>query len=510
MDRRKRLILALAGFSALLLLAAGVFLLRTTKPEGPDEQPARQRSDHAPVLMTPRDARNVVLIVLDALRADRVFAERNGVPLMPYLSKFAEGCVQFTHANTACTWTRPAMASILTSLYIDTHQVWYGYDPKRPKEATANVLSKSFENMATYLKRAGYETAVLQNNGNLVRDFGFAEGFDSYEFLPNDAPADVLTPHAIKRLSTLSEPFFFYVHYMDPHMPYTPPQKYREMLGWPPAISDEELAIVNNVDGKFLDYLYDYSDFLVGNKPQPTLAPLSAAAREAARSLYDGEVRFLDDEIAKLIDGILKEKPNSILVVLADHGEHLWEHGYMGHGLTMFEEELRVPFLIHSPDLPPQVIEREVSTVDVLPTIAGFLGLPANPTWEGRSLFAADAGNYASPIFSHTYGPYPSINTEVEALKEGHLKLIVDRKKDRRALYDLANDPGENTDIAAQHPDVVGRLEKALAEHKGMNIRARGRVQRQSVTVSPELQERQRLLGYGDSRSTQDPSTPRQ
>ena len=499
MNRRKHWILAVAAFAAFLLLIAGVWMLRAAPGESPQFVKPRQTVGQ-PSPMTPRNAQNVVLIVLDTLRADRVFAERNGVPLMPHLSRFARDCLQFTHANTPCTWTRPAMASILTSLYVDTHQVFYGNNPKESNEAKSDALSKSFENMATYLKRAGYATAVIQTNGNLVADFGFAEGFDSYEYLPGDPAADVVSPHAIARLAELREPFFFYVHFMDPHPPYTPPQKCRDLFGWPPPISDEELAVVNNADDKFMKYLYDHCDYMVGNKPKPSFTPLSPAAQEAVRTLYDGEVRSLDDELAKLIDALLKEKPNSIIIVLADHGEHLWEHGYMGHGLTMYEEELRVPLFFRSPGLPPQVVDREVSIVDVLPTVAGLLGLPASRGWQGRSLLSPEPDNALSPVFSHTYAPYPSLNTEVEALKMGRLKLIVDRKKNRAELYDMANDSHEKTDLAAQRPDVVATFKKLLDEHRNQNIQARGGVQRQSVGVSPDLQDQLRRLGYGQAR----------
>lgn len=490
LDRRKRLILAAAGVLALFLIAAGLFLLRNAKPTATIESRPQ-------VSMTARNPRNVVLIVLDALRADRVYAERNGVPLMPYLAKFGERCVRFTHANAACTWTRPSISSILTSLYIDTHQVWYGFDPNRPKEATANVLSASYENMASYLRRADYYTAVIQNNGNLVRDFGFAEGFDSYEYMKNDVPAQVITPAAITRISMLREPFFFYVHYMDPHLPYTPPQKYRDMLGWPPAISDEELAVVNNIDGKFMDYLYDHCDYMVGNKPKPSMTPLSDAAKEAARTLYDGEARSLDDELGKFIDTILAEKPNSTIIVLADHGEHLWDHGFMGHGLTMYEEELHVPFFLYAPGLPTGSVEREVCTIDVLPTVAELLGLPASAAWQGSSLFAP--GRESSPVFSHTYGAYPSLNTEREAVKLGPLKLIVDRKKERYELYDLAADPHEKTNLAAERPDVVATFSKFLDEHKARNLQARGGVKRQTVDVSREIREGLQKIGYGNA-----------
>jgi len=492
LNKRKRALLALAAAMALLLIIGGSLLL-LPKPQTLNPKPD----------LTPHNPLNVVLIILDALRADRVFASRNGIPLMPNLAEFSKRCVQFTHANTPCTWTRPAMASILTSLYVDTHQVYYGPDPQRPNDNTSDALPKSFENMATYLKRAGYATAVVQTNGNLVRDLGFGEGFDEYEYLP-DETADKVTPCALRHLEGLRDPFFLYLHYMDPHLPYTPPERFRKLFGWPPPIDDSELAIVND----FMGYVFDHDEYKVGNKPSPSYKPLSPAAEEAVRTLYDAEARSLDEELGKFLDALLQRKPNTLIVITADHGEHLWDHDYLGHGLTMYEAELRVPFFIYLPDGKPQTIDTDVNTVNILPTISECLGLPANPAWQGRSLFSTEAAGKAQPIFSHTLGPWRSYNIEYEAVKVGRFKLIVNRKKEHNELYDMVDDSEETNDLSAQRSDAVRAMLALLVEHRNQNARARGNVQKESVKLSPELMKQLQDLGYGRSASGMPTSRP--
>jgi arylsulfatase A-like enzyme len=428
---------------------------------------------------------------LDALRADRVHAQRNGVPLMPYLSHLAEESVRFTHAVTPCTWTRPAMASIFTSLYVDTHQVYFSTDPRNPEGASSDALPASFETMASYLKKAGYFTAEVQTNGNLVPELGFAQGFDQYEYLPEGIAGDV-TARALERVQTLREPFFFYVHYLDPHFPYTPPEEYRKLLGWPPPLDETELKIVSN----YTDYFWDYADYLIGNKPAPTFPPLSEAARDAVRTLYDGEVRYLDDQFGKLLDVLRAKWKNTLIIILADHGEHFWEHGFVGHGLTMYEEERRVPFFMLGPSLAPRDIAGPVETLDILPTIADVLGLAPNPGWQGKSLFAQKGKARHDPVFSYTRGPWAGCHTDVETVEVGDLKLISNRAKNQLELYDLGSDPREKTNRVAEQPKAVEQLQALLDAHRQANVQARGQTQRRPVRLPEEVLQQLKSLGY--------------
>ena len=432
---------------------------------------------------------NVVLIVIDTLRADRVAGRRHGVPLMPNLSRVAEDSVNFTRAVTQCTWTAPAVASIFTSLHMDTHQVYFRPNLEKPGQQTGDALSPAFETIATYLHKAGFRAAVIQSNINLTAELGFARDFDPYVYLPNKTASEI-TARAIEEAGKLPEPFFLYVHYLDPHVPYAPPAEYRQLLGWPPAINPTEMGVVTH----FLPYMLDYCDYKLGIKKNPSFPPLSPAAREAVQTLYDGEVRFVDDQLAKLLDFLKTAHRNSLIIIVADHGEQFWDHDFLGHGVTLYDEELKVPFFMLGPGLEPRKIDRNVETFDILPTIAALLGLPPNPAWQGHDLFAGGKGR---PVYSHTRGSWLECNTDLEMLETGDLKLILNRRTNQAELYDLAADPLEKTDLASQHPKDVETMKALVDTRRQCNIEARAQNTPQRTSISPEAVEQLKSIGYG-------------
>lgn len=433
---------------------------------------------------------NVVLIVLDALRADRVEAERGGVPVMPHLAQFAQESAYYPNAVTQCTWTRPSMATLFTSLHVDTHQVYFSTDPNDPAQPKSDALPAALETMASYLRARGYGTAAVQTNVNLIEEFGFAAGFDRYVYKEN-APANEVTAAALELLKAEPGPFFLYAHYIDPHLPYDPPEPYRRMFGWPPPLNPEELAVATD----FLDYFWDTCDVLIGRKAARELPPLSAAGEEAVRTLYDGEARFVDEEAYRLLEHIRARFPNTIVIITADHGEHFWDHGYLGHGLTLYEEELRVPLALSGPGVEPGRDTAPVGLIDLLPTVAALLGLPAQPQWQGRSFRGAPPEPLRA--YSFTRGPWTGCNTYREMVREGEMKLILDRRTDGVELYDMAADPLERHNLAAERPEEAQALRATLEAHRERCIQARRGGAAASVALPPEVRDQLRGLGYG-------------
>jgi len=477
----RKLFLSLTAFASLLLVVLGIVLLKASLvPNRPQTLPQQR----------PANPLNVVLILLDALRADRVEAQRNGIPLMPYLTRWSADAVRFTHASAPATWTKPSMASIFTGLYVDAHQVYFGPDPNAQGQPVSDALPPSLETMAGYLKKAGYRTACVQTNGNLVPEFGFAQGFDRYPYYL-DVPASEVTAHALELCQDLAEPFFFYVHYMDPHFPYTPPERYKQLLGWPPPLDENELKLVSD----FTPYFWDYANYLIGARKAPSYPPLSPAAQEAVRTLYDGEVRYLDDELGKLLEVIHAKWPNTLYIILADHGEHFWDHGYVGHGLTLYEEEVHVPFLLKGPGLAPRSVDANVETINILPTVAQILGLTPNPAWQGRSLFS-NKDNENRAVFCRTRGPWAACNTDLEMVGLCNLKAILDRRRNRVELYDLTADPLEKHDLALERPKDVEAMRALVEAHRGENERMRQQGAPLSVPLPPDVLEQLQRLGY--------------
>ncbi|HOV74067.1 MAG TPA: sulfatase [Candidatus Hydrogenedentes bacterium] len=435
---------------------------------------------------------NVVLIVVDALRADRVDAVRNGEPVMPKLARYGRENVRFTNVATACTWTRPSMASMLTSLYVDTHQVYFGPDARHPENGGPNDrLPAACETLATYLKKAGYATSAVQTNVNCAASLGFAEGFDRYEEL-GPVPANTVTDHALRQVGESNAPFFLYVHYLDPHIPYEPPEAYRKIFGFPPPLPAEELKTVTD----FMDYFWDHIDHLIGNTDRRAFTELSDAAKDAVRTLYDGESRFLDDELARLLEGIRARQPNTVIVITSDHGEHFWEHGRLGHGLTEYREELDVPLILSGPGQIPKTIDILAETVDIAPTIAALLHLKPNPRWQGVNVFSRPEDR---PAFSLTNGCWPAAKTELAAVMLGSLKLIADRRTGLVELYDIAEDPRETRNIASDRPEDAEKLKDLLAKHRNAAMQARvagPSAPPAAAPLDPAIAEQLKALGY--------------
>ena len=361
------------------------------------------------------------------------------------------------------------MASLLTSLYVDTHGVIHGAYRKDGKTSLGNGLPEKLETMPEYFRAHGYDTACVQSNDNLGKELGFAQGFSDAHFqFAKVVTGRVITDAALSFLTTLRPPFFLYAHYMDAHFPYSPPP---DMLSAfpapaPPAAGDREDMNENINLGVKMDFLLDQAYTAVGVKSASTYPPMSEAGKEYIRYLYDCDVRYLDDCLDRLIGTIREAFPNTIFVVLADHGEEFWEHGGMGHGTSMYEEQLSVPFMIQAPRLAPRRIPETVNTIDLLPTLAGLLGFAPRNVWQGGDLFA-EGRPLGGPVFSCTRGLSATADFSISAIVENNAKLIVNRTSDARKLFDLTADPGETSDqLSTAAPDRVTALSSHLDAHE--------------------------------------------
>ncbi len=436
---------------------------------------------------------NVLVVVLDSLRADRVSMRRNGVALMPNLSAFAQDSMNFTDAVAPCTWTKPSVASLFTSLYADAHGVWYN-EQLEDVESKTDVLPASIETMAAYLKKAGYSTAAVQTNGGVAREAGFAQGFDVFEF-SDGAGADWTTATGIKLADTLAQPFFLYLHYMDSHFPYAPPQEYRDLLGFPEDLSETDRLWTE----KFQECFFDHGAHLFGLTDTRLYEDPSPRGQEAIRILYDGDTKHLDDHLGRLFTYFGRERSGAIIAVLADHGEAFLEHGLWTHGTTMYEEMLKVPFVLRFPGMAgPCKVPDTVETIDLLPTLADLLHLEPNPVWQGESLFAADRPK-RRPAFSCTRIGWRSLDCHIEQVQFAGPKLIINSRAGEAELYDLGDDPREKSNLVEKYPGKSEPLRTLLRDHSEENKTLRERLgPPETKPLGPQLKEHLRSLGYVD------------
>jgi choline-sulfatase len=393
---------------------------------------------------------NVLLVTLDATRADALGCYGGARARTPHLDALAAESVLFRQAIVNTPYTGPSHASMLTGLYPPRHGL---------RDFLNDALPESVTTLAEIFASAGYETAAFLSAYVLDRRYGLAQGFDHYscDFWRGPAPGTaglVAAPPPGVRLergaaATVNEaagwverwveraagragarPFFVWLHLYDPHAPYAPPPAYV-------MVRPDDVAV------------------------EPT---------ERLRRLYYDEVTAMDAAIGQLVAMLESWKVYERLVVLviADHGELLGEHGRMGeHSTSLVDTVLRVPLLLRVPGrLRARGVDAQVRAVDVFPTLLEAAGLPVPPEIDGQSLFPLAQGlsDVPRPAYAETFYEFfprrAEPGQELVGLRAGGWKMLT--RPGRTTLYDLTADPEELRDVAAGHAAHVAALRAEL------------------------------------------------
>lgn len=396
---------------------------------------------------------NLLLILVDTLRADHVGVFGSGRATSPHVDALARQATRFTRAYSAAPWTLPAVASLLTGLQPTTHTA-ISAQSRLPEQALT---------LAEMLKAAGYRTAGVVSHLFLKPIFGLGQGFDSYDdtqSLGHDAvTTPAVTDRAIARLTEMARdpaPFFLFVHYFDPHYNY----KHHVEFGFAPAG-------VGRLNGS------------QSERELRMLAPsITPAEIEFIRALYDEEIAFTDAGIGRLLAALREtgRDEQTLIVFASDHGEEFVERSSIGHTRTLYDELLRVPLVIRPSGAKPteRVIDTPISLVSVTPTVLELLGFDVSHAgFEAPSLAASVKDGTEPParrVFSEVdYPPVKAVDPTLEAYKksvvDGHWKLIRDDRSRRLELFDLRADPGERRDLSGSEPDVVRELAASIEQH---------------------------------------------
>jgi arylsulfatase A-like enzyme len=322
----------------------------------------------------PADAPNILLLSIDTLRADRLGCYGYERGTTPNLDRLAAQGVLFERAYSSAPWTLPSYASLFTALLPADHRAGvvteredrFGTDEVAPKRTT-ELLRPDARTLAEAAREAGWWTAGFYCNPYIGAGAGVDRGFDRWERYQHGAKSGVDRAQAWIAAHG-SRPWMVFLHLIDPHMPYAPPAPW-----------DRRFA------GVSVDELPDWPPTLTGLR-----AGSDAATRKLCSDLYDGEVAYADAELGRLLDVLRAsgELDNTIVVLHSDHGEEFWEHGGCDHGHAMHEELLRVPFVLSWPGrVEPRRVGTRVRTLDLYPTLAELLSLPApHPLAAGASL----------------------------------------------------------------------------------------------------------------------------
>ena len=432
------------------------------------------RSGPAPATTNPIPSRQpIVLITIDTLRADRLGSYGSTRGLTPSLDAFARGATRFTAAVSQVPLTLPSHATILTGLHPAHHLI---------RTNDGFRLAATVPTLAEQLKAAGYRTGAFIGGYPLRASSGLARGFDRYddEFLTS-LDATERSADEVMRSATLwidanrSQPFFAWIHLFDPHSPYAPP------------------------------------------------APFSAAHRDAP---YDGEVAYTDAAVGRFLDR-LRQPSLSLpvtIVIVADHGESLGEHGERTHGTFLYDATIRVPLLIKLPPvrLKPdptygrstdgktvgrtdggRVVDVPVETADLAPTIAALAGTTLTRS-DGQSLLpliAGATGDPDRPAYAESFYQNVLLGwSPLRAVRTRQWKYI---EAPRPELYDLEHDPHELQSGLNERAALASGLQRALTS---LDAADRSKDDARAAATSESF-ERLRSLGYASGSTVPTPAT---
>jgi arylsulfatase A-like enzyme len=462
---------ALVLVAALALSAAGCGGGRPGEPG--DSRPA----DGAEAAAPPRP--NVVLVLADTLRADHLGAYGHTRDTSPRFDALAAGGYLFENARAQAPCTFPSANSILTGRY-----------PNRFLGQPEGSLGipEDIPSIAEILRGTGYSTAAISASpivratpGDMNPGGGFARGFERFHEACEWLDASCVNRRAQRFLDQhLPEPFFLYLHYLDPHDRYQPPEHWpRRFAGDGEGLSE---AIRSGDPTPIAEALYERND----------PSPATPEAMRHLADLYDEEIAWWDFQLGRLLDDLERRGvlDRTMVIVVSDHGESFFEHGFIQHCRTVFDTEIKTPLLVRLPQAveragEPRRIAAQAANLDVVPTILDYLEIPTEGLdLPGASLRPAieGSGEERPPVFSAWSGH--------RAVVDGRYKLVVRARDGRAWLYDVLADPGETVDLSEENAREVGRLKAALREQVAAEEEAR------AEGGEEDAMERLRALGY--------------
>lgn len=416
---------------------------------------------------------NVVVIIVDTLRADVLGCYGNNPTVTPNVDRIAAGGSLFSQCITAAPVTLPSIAAILTSSYPTYNGV---------RDNGIFVLDESLVTLAEVFRQAGYSTGAVVGAYVVAEQSGMAQGFDHFDsefsgdYIKESSLLDErsenvagtqrraaeVTERALEWLDGADGPFFLLVHYFDPHGPYDPPPEYLERYG---------------------------KDLI---------------------SKYVGEVAYTDSHLGPLLSAVetASGERGLLTAFLADHGEGLNEHLEAQHGFFLYDSTVRVPLILHFPGrIPPAfAVQEPVRTIDVAPTILDLAGVEIPQSWQGLSVAARvevapiDEEPNASralpapqPCYMETFRTRYSYNwSELQGVRDNNWKFV---RAPRPELYNLAEDPRELNNLYDTRVEIAASMESLLDEIISESAGPLGAIG-PSVDLNQEEIDKLEALGY--------------
>jgi arylsulfatase A-like enzyme len=424
---------------------------------------------------------DVIVVSIDSLRFDHLGCYGYRKTTSPTIDRLAREGARCETAVSTTSWTLPAHAALFTGLCDSTHGL----------VGNGMRLAESARTVAAVFREAGWRTAGFFGGPYLDPTYGFGNGFDVYEscMSPNaeNARSDVTGPRTVEAVTRWLDagaekkderPIFLFVHLWDVHYDYIPPPGYAERF-------DPDYR------GKL-----DARDLANNAAVEPGMSP---GDFEHLLALYDGEIRFTDDNLGRILDqlelrGRLKD---ALVVVTADHGEEFFEHGGKGHQKSLYDEVVRIPLILRWPGHlnAGTVVKDPVRLIDVMPTLIALAGIRERPPTQGRDI--------GPLLHGEPLPPAPALlelhvdRNDVRALRTADSKVISWRHAGASFFYDLVSDPHELHPIGSSDPrmtEALRELDRAVADAAAFPASRAARIE-----IGPELERRLGRLGYTES-----------
>lgn len=383
---------------------------------------------------------DVVLIVLDTVRADRLGTYGGTRSLTPVMDRFASKSTVFERVYSHSPWTMPSVASIITGLEPTDHGITHWEDHLAPE----------LDTLAEQFQAAGYLTSAMVSHAILQQEYGYHQGFELFQAVSFDhiSPHLAITSPEVAEfgIAQVSEPrtrpLFLMLHFFDPHAYYL-------------------------------------------KHPNKDLGSSDA-------DLYDGEIAYTDKHIGRFLRALSQagRLENSIIAIVADHGEEFMEHGGLQHTYTLYDELIHIPLMIRVPGFKPDRVRQIVAETQLAPTLLSLAGLPIPASMAAPPLVLGKRGFKEGPdqlIFSETRR-----YVDKESVIDGDWKLIRDRKQRKHELYNRASDPAEKVNLY----DEPSAESEALRLLELLQARSQPRRLAPKVTLRAEQEQALKALGY--------------
>jgi arylsulfatase len=426
-------------------------------------------------------SRNVVLITVDSLRADHVGFLSESVNNTPRMDALADDAVLATDATSPSSHTRASVPALLTGQY--------------PHRYFTNFLADvDVPTLATYLKERGYDTAAFHSNPLISRHFGYDEGYDEFydglrfagsTHLPESItgayskllrllqrfpyePAEEITKRARTWLSAAEEPFFLWVHYMDPHGPYALDRQW--------------------------GYLDKYRSERLWQKAVSSPGEVTVAERNQLKAAYRDEVGHTDKYLGYLVDSVDAAGDETLMMLTGDHGEEFYEHGQYSHTAKLYEPVTNVPLVIDVPDIDETVTPTApLSGLDIVPTVLDALDIETRTDLAGQSLMSTLRGKPLDR--DHVIAETNRGDDPILGVRTHRWKYI--SNGENRELYDLLDDLSEQNDRFGTEPTVESQLEDYLVSHVNSNeVTGGDKLATVADDMDTEVRDRLDDLGY--------------